>query len=176
NRGRGFDFNTFASDLFTGITVRKTGSADVEEGSIGATVDLRTARPFDYDEGLTLATSIQGGWNDLSEEFNPRFSGLISATNAEGTFGGLLSVAYSDRNILEEGFSTVRWEDGTFGSVGGVDCAANPADPGCSSIDSNALVYHPRIPRYGRLTHEQERLGVTGSLQFRPTDRTEISL
>jgi TonB-dependent receptor len=176
NRGRGFDFNTFASDLFTGITVRKSASASVEEGSIGATVDLRTARPFDYDEGLTMATSIQGAWNDLSEEFSPRFSGLVSATNAEGTLGGLLSVAYSDRSILEEGFSTVRWEDGNFGSVGGVDCAANPTDPGCASIDTNSLVYHPRIPRYGRLTHEQERLGLTGSLQFRPTDRTEISL
>lgn len=176
NRGRGFDFNTFASDLFTRITVRKSASADVDEGSIGATVDLFTARPFDYDEGVTMATSIQGGWNDLSEEFNPRFAGLISATNAEGTFGGLLSLAYSDRSILEEGFSTVRWQDANFRSVGGVDCAANPADPGCVSIDTDSTTYHPRIPRYGRLTHEQERLGVTGSLQFRPTDRTEIVL
>ncbi|HZD53404.1 MAG TPA: TonB-dependent receptor plug domain-containing protein, partial [Woeseiaceae bacterium] len=78
NRGRGFDFNTFASDLFTRVVVRKTPEASVEEGSIGATVDLRTARPLDYDEGVTLATSVQGGWNDLSEDFNPRFSGLIS--------------------------------------------------------------------------------------------------
>lgn len=176
NRGRGFDFNTFASDLFTRIVVRKTASASVDEGSIGATVDLLSARPFDYDEGVTLASSIQGGWNDLSEEFNPRFAGLISATNADRTFGGLLSVAYSDRSILEEGFSTVRWADGTFGSVGGVDCAANPADPGCVSIDTDSTVYHPRIPRYGRLSHEQERLGITGSLQFQPSERTVISL
>jgi hypothetical protein len=49
NRGRGFDFNVFASDLFSQLLVRKTASADVEEGSLGATVDLRTARPFDYD-------------------------------------------------------------------------------------------------------------------------------
>src|SRR5687767_1869213 len=49
NRGRGFDFNTFASELFNSITVRKTSSAEVEEGSLGATVDLRTGRPFDYD-------------------------------------------------------------------------------------------------------------------------------
>ena len=48
NRGRNFDFNTFASELFNNITVRKTASADVEEGSLGATVDLRTGRPFDY--------------------------------------------------------------------------------------------------------------------------------
>ncbi|MEA5668242.1 TonB-dependent receptor plug domain-containing protein, partial [Stenotrophomonas sp. MH1] len=52
NRGRGFDFNVFASDLFSQLIARKTASADVEEGSLGATVDLRTARPFDYD-GLT---------------------------------------------------------------------------------------------------------------------------
>ena len=37
NRGRGFDFNVFASELFNNITVRKTASAEVEEGSLGAT-------------------------------------------------------------------------------------------------------------------------------------------
>jgi TonB-dependent receptor len=176
NRTRGFDFNTFASELFSAITVRKTASASVEEGSLGATVDLRTARPFDYDEGLTVAGSAQGGWNDQAEEFNPRAAALVSLTNEEGTFGGLVSVAYSDRTIEEEGFSTVRWDDGTFRSVRGVGCAANPADPGCASINGDSTVYHPRIPRYGRLTHDQERLGITGSLGFRPTERTDISL
>ena len=42
NRGRGFDFNVFASELFNSITVRKTASAEIEEGSLGATVDLQT--------------------------------------------------------------------------------------------------------------------------------------
>src|SRR5688572_23650813 len=49
NRDRSFDFNVFASELFNNITVRKTASADLEEGSLGATVDLNAARPFDYD-------------------------------------------------------------------------------------------------------------------------------
>src|SRR5712671_7314822 len=48
NRDRPFDFNVFASELFGSITARKTASADVDEGSLGATVDLQTARPFDY--------------------------------------------------------------------------------------------------------------------------------
>ena len=60
NRGRNFDFNTFASELFNNITVRKTASAEIEEGSLGATVDLRTGRPFDYD-GLTIAGSRAAG-------------------------------------------------------------------------------------------------------------------
>ena len=48
NRGRGFDFSVFASELFNSLEVRKTSEAAVEEGSLGATVDLRTARPFDF--------------------------------------------------------------------------------------------------------------------------------
>jgi iron complex outermembrane receptor protein len=173
NRGRGFDFNTFASDLFNKITVTKTSSAAVEEGSLGATVDLRTARPFDYDSGLNAAASAQGGYNELSEEFNPRYAGLMSWSNEDQTIGALLSLAYSDRAILEEGFSTVRWADANFRSVNGATC---PAGPSCSAVDVNSNIYHPRIPRYGRLTHEQERLGVTGSLQFAPTSQTTISL
>ena len=35
-------------------------------------------------------------------------------------------------------------------------------------------VFHPRLPRYGRLTHEQERLGVTGSLQCKVSDDTTL--
>jgi iron complex outermembrane recepter protein len=176
NRGRDFDFNTFASELFTGITVRKTASASVEEGSVGATLDLQTSRPFDYDNGVTIATSVQGGYNDLSEEINPRLAGLVSYRNDDDTFGALMSLAYSDRKILEEGFSTVRWDDGNYRSVEGVDCVANPADPGCTSINGSSLTYGPRIPRYGRLTHEQQRLGLTGALQFRPSDKTEITV
>ena len=94
NRGRNFDFNTFASELFNNITVRKTASAETEEGSLGATVDLRTGRPFDYD-GFTVAGSVQAGYNDLTEDSDPRAAFLVSNTFADGKFGALFSVAYT---------------------------------------------------------------------------------
>src|SRR5690606_33020730 len=151
NRGRGFDFNVFASELFNNITVRKTASAEVEEGSLGATVDLRTARPFDYS-GFNAVASVQGGYNDLSENWSPRFAGLISNTWMDGKFGALMSLAYSDKSSIEEGFSSVRW-----GPANGDNGFLNPeALPGGS--DAAGGLFHPRIPRYGRLSHEQERL------------------
>ncbi|MBB5208944.1 TonB-dependent receptor [Chiayiivirga flava] len=166
NRGRGFDFNVFASDLFNSLTVRKTASADVEEGSLGATVDLDTARPFDYD-GFTFVTSAQAGYNDLSEDTDPRGAMLISNTFADGRIGALLSVAYTKRNLIEEGHSTVRWDNGA--SSGGF----SPDSPFADALLPST--FHPRIPRYGILGHEQERLGVTASLQFEPTDTTLIT-
>lgn len=167
NRGRGFDFNVFASDLFNSITVRKTAAAEIEEGSLGATVDLQPARPFDYD-GFVLATSAQLGYNDLSEDTDPRGAALISNTWADGTMGALLSVAYTDRRLIEEGHSTVRWDRGN--SSGGFA----PSSPFAAALSPD--VFHPRIPRYGVLEHQQERIGLTGAWQFRPSDETLISL
>ncbi|GGD98002.1 hypothetical protein GCM10011529_00010 [Polymorphobacter glacialis] len=47
NRSRSFDYNTFASELFSALKVQKTSSAETDEGSLGATIDLQTGRPFE---------------------------------------------------------------------------------------------------------------------------------
>jgi len=166
NRGRGFDFNVFASDLFSQLVVRKTASADVDEGSLGATVDLRTARPFDYD-GFTAVTNVQASWNDAAGAATPRFAGLIANSWADGKVGALLSVAYSERETVEEGTGTVRWANGP--SNGGF----NPDSPFQDALAAD--VFAPRFPRYTLMEHDQKRLGVTGALQFKPTDDTEFN-
>jgi TonB-dependent receptor len=167
NRGRGFDFNVFASDLFSQLIVRKTASADVEEGSLGATVDLRTARPFDYD-GFTFAASGQASYNAMAEKADPRVAALISNTWADNTFGALFSVAYSERQALEEGSNTGRWANGPSN---GNFSASSPF-----TAARSATVFHPRFPRYVQMEHNQKRLGMTGTLQWKPSDATEISL
>lgn len=198
NRSRGFDFNVFASELFNSITVRKSASADVDEGSLGATVDLQTARPFD-SKGFRAAFSVKERYNDLSKKGGPRAAFLLSNTSADGKFGALISGAYSKRQALEEGFSTVRWDNGP--SSGGwcapVGLTANPttstattcgpaaqsvarlpASAGATAAYNDASLatnFHPRLPRYGRLTHEQDRVGLTGALQWRPSAGTLLT-
>jgi iron complex outermembrane recepter protein len=169
NRARNFDFNTFASELFNAITVRKTANASTDEGSLGATVDLRTARPFDY-QGYTLVTSLTGSYNDLSEDVDPRAAALISNTFGD-RFGVLLSAAYTQRGLIDEGSSAVRWAvpSGGFGALA-------PGYTGAATLPQLNAAFTPRIPRYDFYTHDQERLGITGALQFRPSDRTELNL
>ncbi|HTE42046.1 MAG TPA: TonB-dependent receptor, partial [Steroidobacteraceae bacterium] len=174
NRARQFDFNTFASDLFNEITVRKTASAGVEEGSLGATVDLRTARPFDYKEGLTLVGSLTGSYNSLAEEVDPRAAFLISSTFADGMLGALLSVAYTERHLVDEGSSTVRWQ--RLSSSLATNLAASPGYSSASTIAQVNAAFVPRIPRYDYYEHDQDRLGVTSSIQFKPVDGTSIDL
>jgi TonB-dependent receptor len=169
NRGRQFDFNVFAAELFNSITVRKTASADVEEGSLGATVDLQTARPFDYRDPFTVAVSGAVGLNDLSNSVDPRLAGLVSWRAPGGEFGILLSAAYSERGILEEGPSTVRWERGT--DNGGFNAASKLP----TGATQGFAFFAPRIPRYDSYRYETQRLGLTGSLQWQPSEATLLS-
>lgn len=170
NRSRAFDFNTFASELFSSMTVHKTAAGELDEGSLGATVDLQTARAFDLADDFTLVTSAQMGYNDLSGKTNPRVAALAGGKNADSTFGWTASVAYSSRESLEEGFSAVRWQNGTqWGACSGCDSSQQ------AQLDGGD-VFHPRIPRYGLLTHDQDRLGLTAGIQWQPTEQTLVSL
>jgi iron complex outermembrane recepter protein len=179
NRDRSFDFNTFASELFNAVTIRKSSAAEVEEGSLGATVDLRSARPFDYD-GFTVVTSVQGSYNDIDDDVNPRGALLISNTFADGKFGALLSAAYTKRQLLDEGASTVRWQDSrnTDGSrsAGAEFSTIAPTTPGAPTLAQLNAAFRPRIPRYDIYQHEQERTGLTGSLQWQVADSTLLTL
>ncbi|MDO8801743.1 TonB-dependent receptor [Phenylobacterium sp.] len=175
NRGRSFDFQVFASELFNRVTVRKSQTADVEEGSLGATIDLATARPFD-NPGFHAAGSLQYGYNDLSRKADPRATALISDTWFDGKLGALVSVAYSARNILEEGATSGRWENPSVPTNSGgcfLNAGACNSPAGVYSPVNSA--WHARIPRYERLTYDWRRYGTTAAVQFAPTEATTFT-
>ncbi|WCT75310.1 TonB-dependent receptor [Sphingomonas naphthae] len=176
NRGRGFDFNIFSSDLFNSLAVRKTATADIEEGSLGGTVDLDTAKPFDYKKP-TAVFSAQASYNDLARKATPRLSALASTTTSDGRFGVLMSVSYEERHLKEEGANITRWTYGGFN--GGFNAASTLAGYTLAQINNanpDTAIFHPRIPGLVSYDIKQKRLGAATSVQFRPTPATLISL
>ena len=215
NRGRGFDFSVFAAELFNSLEVRKTSEASIEEGSLGATVDLRTARPFDF-KGRTFSLGGQESTNSITRKAEPRLTALYSDRwdTPWGKVGALASVAYSKRTVQEEGYEAVELlsasADGGFCSPLG----ASPQNPATSTVKginaancgfgvprtSDPTAYNnvmsrlndyggtvatpaagsgafaPRIPRYRRSVTNYERTGLTTSLQWRPSSKTDLNL
>ena len=165
-KSRAFDFNVFASELFSQLTVHKTSSAEIEEGTLGATVDLTTGRPFDFNDNVT-AINVQGTYNDQSEEADPRLSALTSYTNDDRSFGVLVSASFSSQLISNVGSDTGRWED---------DCFCT--DSSCLGTQDEDLssYWHPRFPRFADKTHELDRTGITASVQFAPSDDTTVTV
>ncbi|CAN5328524.1 TonB-dependent receptor [soil metagenome] len=181
NRGRGFDFNIFSSDLFSNLIVRKTASAEVDEGSLGATVDLNASKPFDAT-GRRLIFSAQASYNDLIEDTKPGFSFVASDRFMDGKLGLLFSASYDERHLLEEGANITRWTYG--GSNGGWNAASTVPGLTIGQINQNVTsfdnaeqgLYHPRIPAYASYDTSSKRLGIAGSVQFRPVDSTLFTI
>jgi TonB-dependent receptor len=105
-RDRGFQFNTFASELFSSLSVQKTASAEVDEGSLGATVDLTSGRPFNFN-GRRVALAIQDGFYQNGGTHNPRFAGLVSDRwdTRFGEIGLLGSFAFNKRDQVIDSYA-----------------------------------------------------------------------
>jgi iron complex outermembrane receptor protein len=201
NSSRSFDFSVFASELFSELTVRKTYSADVDEGSLGATVDLTTPRPLSYADDFTFAAGAQGTYDDLREKISPRVTGLVSKKFLDGTFGVAASIAYTKRHTREEAWSAVEVYRGTqqggFCSPVGY-APQNPANTAAIGTDAlncatglprlpnttsnvanyetarNAFIY--RSPRWLRSDQDYSRLGATVTLEAEPAEGTHFTL
>ncbi len=178
SRTRAFDFNIFASELFNRIDVHKSYSADLDEGGIGGTVGLYTAKPFDQ-EGFHGAITGQLGDNELTDDKSPRIAGLISNTWGD-TFGALASIAYSKRDTVERGYNTFRWRQRTRSNGDPLTTAddqySTSLDPTTQQLLEDGDLWFARGNRYTVWENEQERLGITSAFQFRPNANLSFGL
>lgn len=93
---RSFSLDVLSSDTIRAVDVYKSSNASITEGGIGGTVDIRTARPFDYNEFQGVAT-VAGLYSESSEELEPQASFLLSNTFMDGKLGALVSGTYQKR-------------------------------------------------------------------------------
>lgn len=176
SRTRSFDYSLFASELFNTVTVEKSYAAEQDEGGIGGTVALTTARPFDY-EGFRGVLGAKAQKNSNTDDVTPRVVGLISNRwdTPAGEVGLLLSAAYSENDVNEYGYRSWNWTK--------INVNAANVGPGVSADIRQRLtsatgmdrLSAPQAPSYSTWFAHRERLGLTGSLQWRPSDRLEMS-
>jgi iron complex outermembrane recepter protein len=194
NRSRGFDFNTFASELFSALKVQKSASASSEEGSLGAIVDLTTGRPLSYD-GFKWQVSGQEQMIDSNNSIRPRASALIADQFFGNTLGIMGSISYSEKGSTNDfyarNFGSAEYvyrnsqlagvTPNTYGfarptndpaCLAGVvmGCGSDPA--AYASLSPTTLF--PTFPMLSHSTLNYHRLGTTLTGQWKPSNRFEV--
>ncbi|MGQ0834195.1 MAG: TonB-dependent receptor [Gammaproteobacteria bacterium] len=111
---RNFDFSLLPPDFISALEVYKTPRADLEEGAISATINLRTLRPLDL-EGRRLAFSAEAQQYDLKDESEPNVSALYSDQFADGRFGLTLGGALDRRFFQGQSADTAQLDAVTIG-------------------------------------------------------------
>lgn len=106
---RSFNFREIAAESVNGVEIYKTGKADISSGGIGSTININTAKPFDFD-GSQAAGSIKGIVDTSVEKgstITPEISGLVSVE--DGRLGLLLAVSHSERDSRKDRVGTAGW-------------------------------------------------------------------
>jgi len=163
NQGREFSFDILPAELINRVDISKTPLASQIDGGIASTVDMYTARPFDFREGR-FAISAQGNYDDLRGQVSPQVSGLLSRTFADGRLGVLVAGAYLNRKIAGRRIFTDGWE------------ANQNLDLNKDGRNEFTGVSLPTYVEYGVNSTTRERLSGLATVQWKPTDTIVATL
>ncbi|HET9474985.1 MAG TPA: TonB-dependent receptor, partial [Steroidobacteraceae bacterium] len=138
NSSRGLSFGDVSPELMAGVDTYKNATADMIEGGIAGTVNLRTHVPFD-SEGFVMAVSGEVGFGSLAKEARPAGSFLLSNRwdTGVGEFGIMANAAYSEVVTESQGVQLLRifqtnnvaaYGGGVKWIPGGIDIRSNTYD------------------------------------------------
>jgi TonB-dependent receptor len=167
NNGRSLGFEDVPAELMQGVDVYKNPSAELIEGGIGGTVDLRTRMPFDAP-GQVVGFSEGINKGDMSEKAKPSTSFLYSnrwRTENLGEFGALIDVSYSELASRNDGVQTNPYLLEPADNLG-----ACPCEP--TSASGNVAI--PGDINWQQMDMQRKRTGLYGALQWRPNNNLEI--
>jgi TonB-dependent receptor len=128
--GREFAFDVLPSEVIAGADVYKSANAVNLEGSIGGAINLSSARPLD-SPGLRTSLSVEGDYNDLSENSGYKVSGVFSDTFADDRMGLMLTAVYQDSKVRSDAvheFYITADSPGAFDANGDGEISANEND------------------------------------------------
>jgi iron complex outermembrane receptor protein len=148
---RAVQFDQYPAEVINQVNIYKTPIASVIGQGIAGTIDLRTIRPLEYGKrvisigGRAVYPDI-GKLNPDAKKYGYRVNGVYVDQFADGRAGIALAASWDDEPYEVKEFNAWGYADGPGGNkvVGG-------------------------LKSYSRST-ELKRLGLTGTLEFKPTD------
>lgn len=151
--GYGLSWSDISADLLAGVDTYKNQTADMIEGGIAGTVDLRTRKPFDQ-AGEIISLSATQNYGDITQRATPDLSALYSNrwSTGVGEFGLLANVAYSHVITTSRGVTLPRMM------------------PFAAGTYQDDLVYIPSGVGFSETEYDRERFGIALAGQWKSND------
>lgn len=160
---RGLSFADVSPELMSGVDTYKNQTADLIEGGLAGTINLRTRVPFD-SAGRIFSATAKLNWGTLAHRATPDFSGIYSDRfdTKYGEFGVMVDAAYSMVKAASDGTQ-----------LGRIFNFTNPA-----FVSSNTPAGTAWIPIQGDIQEDlytRERIGGASALQWQNPSRTILA-
>lgn len=178
---RGLNFNDVSPELMAGVDSYKNQTADMIEGGIAGSVNLRTRLPFDSD-GQVLSLTGRANYGDRVDDTTYEASGIYSNVweIGPGRVGAMVNYAYSHVKTQTEG--VVMQRIGAFCNGGNNDADGNPIMNADGTVPCTSTPYGgtnwqymPRQVNFSQVLYDRERHGASAALQFESSDEKVLA-
>lgn len=157
---RSFNYDVLPSEIVGSLDVFKSPSADLDEGSIGGLVIVKTRKPLAFKDQLTLQASAEAMYSKLPGKTDPQLSGLLNWKSDDKTFGVLLAISSQKRHMRRDGLEN--FTDGKYDIKDQNGAVTNAY----ASWGGGSAIFR----------QERERTTTNLALQFQPNPATDIVL
>ncbi len=162
NGSRIVGFDQYQSGLVQAVEVYKSPQANHYEGGLGGVVEVQTRRPIDIGRRV-VSLSARAIHGELSGETDPAVFALFSDKFADDTLGFMISAQWDDRTLREDEVDIT-----SFTPVErGYDLDRDGTD--------DVMGFNPENVRAVYTGQERERLNISAALQWRPTERIDVT-
>ena len=157
-KSRAVGFHGFQSGLVHAVEIHKSPRADHVEGGLGGFVDIQPRKPFDLGK-RHIALSLDTTVNELSDDTAPGVFALFSDVLTD-TMGLMVSAQWDNRVFRSDQLHMTYFRDPRTAVINGVEMGTG---------------YTPNNYLARMHTTDRDRLNISSSLQFRPSDRVEVT-
>lgn len=163
NPSRSFSYELLPSNLVGKVELFKSSEARLDEGGIGGTVLVHSRKPLDMEKN-SGAVNLEYTYADVTDKWEPQFSGIYSWKNDDEDLGLLLAYTQQDRtnrsqtsrvNIINQNFRYTERRNG------------QEVEGGAQGFARQSFVQEV-------LEEDRERTGIQITGQWRPTDNLEV--
>lgn len=180
---RAFDFANLASESVRAVEVYKTGRASIATGGIGASINIKTARPLDALEsgfsGSVGGKVLMDTTNRVGDDATPEVSGLFNFVDDDGVFGVSLSASVQRRDSSAVGAFVNQWRVNPYD--GSIPQSPNQLDPDAPGYNGPGIVLNnepdmgqlyaiPSDLRYSMADRERTRTNAQLTFQYAPNE------
>ena len=150
NSSRGLSWTDITPELLAGVDVYKNETADMIEGGIAGTVNLRTRVPFDA-RGQLIQIGARANYGDLDKKWTPDINGFYSNRwqTEGGEFGIMGDVAYSHVKTRSQGIQ--------YGRTAIIEGAPGFPDE----------AYFPASINFLNNEYDRKRYGISAAAQYK---------
>ena len=161
--GRALSWGDVPVELLGGVDVYKNQTADLIEGGIAGSVNLRTRLPFDSNQQLVLV-GVRANYGDIGKKVTPDANVFYSNRweTGIGEFGFMGDLAYSKVKTGSEGLQSYRAGIFTGGMI--------PGSANAQSVFGKGTVVIPSSLSYLDDRFDRKRTGITAAAQWRSND------